>query len=160
MLFRIFVQVCSYNHPQSTPPPPPQSLDTTIPAPPHCWKHFINSWADMLSKAASDPRWTSAKSTKRPCFQLLFHPCEQKKVSRNVVRRVQGWWGWDTTYQFVFSQKWGVFSELAEVPRESLAALDAISIEDFRQCSQKRELRWNRCIQSHGWGGGGYFERE
>jgi len=37
---------------------------------------------------------------------------------------------------------------LAEVRRESLAALDSISFEDFRQYSQQWERRCDGCIQS------------
>ena len=37
---------------------------------------------------------------------------------------------------------------------ESLAALDCISVEDFRQCFQHWERCWDWCIQSQG----EYFE--
>jgi hypothetical protein len=40
------------------------------------------------------------------------------------------------------------FAEVAEVQRESLAALDSIPIEDFRKCSQEWEQHWDHCIQS------------
>ena len=46
------------------------------------------------------------------------------------------------------------FADFAEVQRESLAALGSISVEDFRQCFQQWERRWDRCLQSQG----GYFE--
>jgi hypothetical protein len=39
-------------------------------------------------------------------------------------------------------------------PSESLAALDSISVEDFRQCFQHWERCWDCCIQSQG----EYFE--
>jgi hypothetical protein len=42
------------------------------------------------------------------------------------------------------------FAKVAEVQRESLAALDSISVEDFRKCSQQWKQRWDRCIQSQG----------
>jgi len=35
--------------------------------------------------------------------------------------------------------KWGRFANVAEIQRESLAALDSISVEDFRQCFQQWE---------------------
>jgi len=40
------------------------------------------------------------------------------------------------------------FADFAEVQRESLVALDSISVEDFRQCFHQWERRWDRCIQS------------
>ena len=46
------------------------------------------------------------------------------------------------------------FADIAEVQRESLAALDSISVEDFRQCFQHWEQHWDCCIQLHG----EYFE--
>jgi hypothetical protein len=45
------------------------------------------------------------------------------------------------------------FVGIAEVQRELLAALDSISIEDFRQCFQQWE---QHCIQSQG----EYFEED
>jgi len=42
------------------------------------------------------------------------------------------------------------FADIAEVQRELLVALDSISVEDFRQCFQHWERRWDRCIQSQG----------
>jgi hypothetical protein len=39
-------------------------------------------------------------------------------------------------------------AEESEVQRDSLAALGNISVEDFRQCFQQRQRRWNHCIQS------------
>jgi hypothetical protein len=36
------------------------------------------------------------------------------------------------------------FADFAEVQRESLAALGSISVEDFRQCFQQWEPRWDR----------------
>jgi hypothetical protein len=48
------------------------------------------------------------------------------------------------------------FVDVAEVQRESLAALDSISIEGFRQCFQQWELHWGHCIQSQG----EYFEED
>jgi hypothetical protein len=41
------------------------------------------------------------------------------------------------------------FADVAKVQQESLAALDSISVEDFRQCFQQCEWRWDCCIQSH-----------
>jgi hypothetical protein len=41
-------------------------------------------------------------------------------------------------------------ADIAEVQRESLAALVGFYVEDFRQRFQKRERRWDRCIQSRG----------
>jgi hypothetical protein len=41
----------------------------------------------------------------------------------------------------------------ADVEQELLAALDSISVEDFRHCFQQWEWRCNCGIQS--WGGGG-----
>jgi hypothetical protein len=46
------------------------------------------------------------------------------------------------------------FADNVEVQRESLAALDGISVEDFRQCFQHWERFWDCCIQSQG----EYFE--
>jgi hypothetical protein len=40
------------------------------------------------------------------------------------------------------------FAYVAEVQRESLAALHSISAEDFRQCFQQWDQSWYRCIQS------------
>jgi len=40
------------------------------------------------------------------------------------------------------------FADVAEVQRESLAAVDSISVEDFRQCFHQWERRWDRCIPS------------
>jgi len=40
------------------------------------------------------------------------------------------------------------FPGMNQVQRESLAALDSISVEDFRQCFHQWEQRWDRCIQS------------
>ena len=41
-------------------------------------------------------------------------------------------------------------ADFAEVQRESLVAIDSIFVEDFRQCFQQSERRWDRCIQSQG----------
>jgi len=46
------------------------------------------------------------------------------------------------------------FSDVVEVQRELLVALDRISVEDFRQCFQQCERRWYRYTQSQGQ----YFE--
>jgi len=46
------------------------------------------------------------------------------------------------------------FGDIAEVQRESLAALDGISVKDFRLCFQHWERCWVCCIQSQG----EYFE--
>jgi hypothetical protein len=43
-----------------------------------------------------------------------------------------------------------VFANIAEVQRESLVALDSISVEDFRQHFQQWKRHWDRCIQSQG----------
>jgi len=43
---------------------------------------------------------------------------------------------------------------LSRAASESLAALDSISVEDFRQCFQHWERCWDCCIQSQG----DYFE--
>jgi len=43
---------------------------------------------------------------------------------------------------------------LSRAASESLAALDSISVEDFRQCFQHWERCWDCCIQSQG----EYFE--
>jgi len=51
--------------------------------------------------------------------------------------------------------KWKHFANVAEIQRESLAALHSISVEDFRQCFQQWEHCRDRCIQSLG---GQYFE--
>ena len=39
---------------------------------------------------------------------------------------------------------------LSRAASESLAALDSISVEDFRQCFQHWERCWDFCIQSQG----------
>jgi len=44
--------------------------------------------------------------------------------------------------------KWRRFANGAEIQRESLEALDSISVEDFRQCFQKWEHCRDRRIQS------------
>jgi hypothetical protein len=38
----------------------------------------------------------------------------------------------------------------AAVQQGSLASLDSTAIDDFRQCFQQLERRWNRCVQSQG----------
>jgi len=40
------------------------------------------------------------------------------------------------------------FADIQEVQKESLMALDSISVEDFRQCFQQWERCWDHCIQS------------
>jgi len=42
------------------------------------------------------------------------------------------------------------FADITEVQRESLATLDSISVEDFRQCFQHWERCWDWCIHSQG----------
>jgi len=42
------------------------------------------------------------------------------------------------------------FADIAEVQWESLVAFDNFSIEDFKQCFQQWEQRWDHCIQSEG----------
>jgi hypothetical protein len=42
------------------------------------------------------------------------------------------------------------FADIAEIQWESLVALDSFSMEDFRQCFQQWEWRWDQCIQSQG----------
>jgi len=42
------------------------------------------------------------------------------------------------------------FTDIAEVQRESLAALYSTSVEDFRQYFQHWEQCWDCCIQSQG----------
>jgi len=49
-------------------------------------------------------------------------------------------------HDFVFSQN----ADVAEVQQESLATLDSISVECFRQCFKQWVQRWDRCIQSQG----------
>ena len=46
--------------------------------------------------------------------------------------------------------KWRRFANVAEIQRESLAALDRISVEGFRQCFQQWEHCSDGCIQSQG----------
>jgi hypothetical protein len=46
--------------------------------------------------------------------------------------------------------KWRRFANFAEIQRESLAALDSISVEDFRQYFQQWEHCSDRCIRSQG----------
>jgi len=41
------------------------------------------------------------------------------------------------------------FADIAKVQRESMVALDRISVEVFRQCFQHWEQCWDWCIQSH-----------
>jgi len=48
------------------------------------------------------------------------------------------------------------FADIVEVRRQSLAALDSISLEDFRQCFQHWERCWDCCIHSQG----EYFEED
>jgi hypothetical protein len=50
--------------------------------------------------------------------------------------------------------KWRRCANVAEIQQESLAALDGISVEDFRQYFQQWEHRRDCCIQSQGQ----YFE--
>jgi len=44
--------------------------------------------------------------------------------------------------------KWRRFANVAEIQQESLAALDSISVEDFRQSFQKWEHRRDCCIRT------------
>jgi hypothetical protein len=44
--------------------------------------------------------------------------------------------------------KWRRYTNVAEIQRVSLVALDSISVEDFRQCFQQWEHCRDRCIQS------------
>jgi hypothetical protein len=46
--------------------------------------------------------------------------------------------------------KWRRCANVAEIQRESLVALDCISVEEFRQCFLQWEHRRDRCIQSQG----------
>jgi hypothetical protein len=46
--------------------------------------------------------------------------------------------------------KWGRFANVAGIQRESLAALESMSVEDFRQCFQQWEHCRDRCIESQG----------
>jgi hypothetical protein len=50
--------------------------------------------------------------------------------------------------------KWRHCANVAEIQRESLVALDSISVEEFRQFFQQWERRKDSCIQSQGQ----YFE--
>ena len=43
-----------------------------------------------------------------------------------------------------------ILETMLSASSESLAALDSISVEDFRQCFQYYERRWDCCIQSQG----------
>jgi len=101
-------------------------------------------------KGASDSRWIPTTSKKDLPFQVLIHPWEPKKKKNRKERdRESGGGEGGNNHHFVVSQK-GAFVDVAEVQRESLAALDNISVEDFRQCFQQWEWRWDRCIQSQG----------
>jgi len=46
--------------------------------------------------------------------------------------------------------KWRCFANVAEIQQESLAALDSISVEDFRQGFQMWDHCRDRCIQLQG----------
>jgi len=74
---------------------------------------------------------------KTPPFQILIHPWEQKKKSQGArsgeSRRREG----GETTAILLSAKREACADVAGVQRESLAALDSISVEDFRQRLQK-----------------------
>jgi len=57
-----------------------------------------------------------------------------KQAARSVVGKIGGGGG---RPPFFFLPKGGHFADVAEVQRESLAALDSIFVEDVRQCFQK-----------------------
>jgi len=71
--------------------------------------------------------------SKLPALHILLHPWEPNKS--------QGAWsgklGGGTTNAILFLDKGRHFADVAEVYRESLAALDSIFVEDIRQCFQK-----------------------
>ena len=70
-----------------------------------------------------------------------------RKISRKERGRASRRWG--TQPPFCFDAKRETFCCVAEVQRELLAALESISVEDFRQCFHQRKWRWDRYIQSH-----------
>jgi len=80
--------------------------------------------------------------SKHLSFKSRFIP-ENKKNARSKVEHVGGI---RPIHHSVFSQKRRHFADIAEVQQELLAALDNISIEDFRQCFQ--QWHWDRCTQS------------
>jgi hypothetical protein len=42
------------------------------------------------------------------------------------------------------------FADVSDVQQELLAALDSISVKDYRQRSQHRKQHWDCCVQSQG----------
>ena len=77
--------------------PPPLSLLVTF---------VLKPSMEMLSRAASNCRWTSAMSAKHLPFKSCFVPGNKKKGARSVVGWVGG--GGVGHNHFVFSQKEGV----------------------------------------------------
>jgi len=74
----------------------------------------------------------------------------KKKVLRSEIGRGGG----GTQPPFCFWPKGRCFADVSKVQQESLAALDSIAVEDFGQCFQQWERRWNHYFQAQGQ----YFE--
>ena len=72
----------------------------------HCWKHCLKPSMEMLSRTASDSRWTSATSVKCLAFKSRFIPGNKRK---SQAARWDEWGGeWETTTILFCSQKGGV----------------------------------------------------
>jgi hypothetical protein len=75
-------------------------------------------------------------------FQILIHPWG------GVARSEIGRGGGGTQPPFCFWPKEKSFADVTKVQRESLAALDSFAVEDFGQCFQQWDWRWNHCIRT------------
>jgi hypothetical protein len=102
-----------------------------------------------------------------PCFSptilnswvLVYVPLKLASLSntdsslgtkqRSQGLRSGGWRRLGHNHHVVFSQK-RRFADAAEFQWESLAALNSIFVEEFRQCFYQWEQRWDCCMQSQG----------
>jgi len=105
----------------------------------HCWKHCLKSSTEMLSRAASDSRWTSATSTKAPFWlttKWWLFPPSPPPLSRSRSLRF---------FFFFGSQGWirtwngRSFFDVVGIQRESLAPLTAIPLKILDNVSSRGE---------------------
>jgi hypothetical protein len=112
----------------------------------HCWKQCLKSSTKMLSRAASSYHWSYASANTSLSNPDSFLDTKKKSSTQLVwVSRVSG-----TQPQFCLWPKRWHFADAVDVPREPQAALDSISVEDFRQCFQQWGRCWDHRIQSQG----------
>jgi hypothetical protein len=123
----------------------PLRLDAAIPAPLPMLETLSKIFKGNAIKGRQRFSLTLCNVTKLPVLQILLHPQEPNK-SQGAW---SGKWGGDTT-TILFLAKRKTYVDDAEVQRESLAALDIISFEDFRQCFQHWERCWDCSIQLQG----------